>query len=332
MPDWWRMTVPHRSPRLLVLPVTLLVAACGGGPGAPGGSGTPSASAAPNGLVAPLLVQVENLPAARPQSGLQGADIVYEYVAEGGISRFSVLFFKKPSGQVGPIRSARLVTVKLVKLYGAVLVYAGAGTYVQQQIDSGGFHTYTEDSAGKDVFRTSDRSPPHNLYSDGERLDDLRARAQPSPPGYSLWQRTGSPPASGHPVTRFTVPVSDFETPAFVWDAAAGGFTRQEPDTGQAIDRDTGKPLVAPTVIVQQVGVTPAPQVVDVNGNIGVDHDLSGGGQAQVFTGGREYDARWSQGSSGPPTFTLQDGSPAPIASGLVWICLVPTGSPATAG
>src|SRR2546426_1769723 len=85
----------------------------------------------PSSRSAPLLVQVENLPAARPQSGLQDAAIMYEYVTEGGISRFSVIYTSPPKGRVGPIRSARLVTISLATIYGAALVYSGGSTYIQ---------------------------------------------------------------------------------------------------------------------------------------------------------------------------------------------------------
>src|SRR5438874_9244725 len=107
-----------------------------------------------NGLVpssrsAPLLVQVENLPAARPQSGLQDAAIVYEYVTEGGISRFSVIYTSPPQGRVGPIRSARLVTVSLAKIYGAALVFSGGSTYIKSQIQSAGIPHADENSANE---------------------------------------------------------------------------------------------------------------------------------------------------------------------------------------
>jgi Protein of unknown function (DUF3048) C-terminal domain len=86
---------------------------------------------------------------------------------------------------------------------------------------------------------------------------------------------------------------------------------------------------VLPTVIVQQVAVTTDPRVVDVAGHLGVDHRITGTGSAQVFTGGREYQATWTQPPSGPPQFTLADGTAAPISPGEVWISLVPIGQPA---
>jgi len=78
-----------------------------------GAPGTPTARPTPAGSPAPALIQVENIVAARPQAGLSGADVVVEYLTEGGISRFSVLFLHAPSARVGPVRSARLVTITL---------------------------------------------------------------------------------------------------------------------------------------------------------------------------------------------------------------------------
>jgi len=285
---------------------------------------------APSSRSAPLLVQVENLPAARPQSGLQDAAIVYEYVTEGGISRFSVIYTSPPKGRVGPIRSARLVTISLAKIYGAALVYSGGSTYIQSQIQSAGIPHADENSANGDLFRDSSRTPPHNLYSDGSHLSDLAGRLNASPASWSLWSRASPASVTGaKAASRVTVPVSDTETPTFTYDSSAGGWKRSEPDTGAFIDGDTRSPVVVSTLIVQQVAINPTSEVVDVNGQTGVDHDVMSSGKAQVFTVGREFDSTWTQNSSGPPSFTTDSG-PAPIAPGLVWICLVATGSVAT--
>lgn len=276
------------------------------------------------------MVQVENLSDARPQSGLQSAGVVYEYVTEGGISRFSAVFTTPPKGKVGPIRSARLVTISLAKFYGAVLVFSGGSTYIKGQIQSAGIPNADEISANGDLFRDPAHSPPHNLYTDGARLADLERHVNAPSVTESLWERT--PPGSvtgGQAMSKVTVPVSDDERPTFTYDAAAGGWKRTEPDTGPFLDADTHAPVVVATLIVQQVEIRPTSEVVDVNGQTGVDHEIMGSGKAQVFTAGREFDATWTQGSTGPPTFTVGDHHP-PIAPGLVWICLVAIGKTAS--
>jgi Protein of unknown function (DUF3048) N-terminal domain/Protein of unknown function (DUF3048) C-terminal domain len=280
-------------------------------------------------MASPAIIQVENSQAGRPQSGLGAANIVYEYVAEGGIGRFSLFFFGAPPAaqEVGPVRSARTVTVRLAALYHAFVAYSGASTYIGGLLRRALLPSYDEDSARGNLFRISSRYPPHNLYTDGNHIARLAHLAALPPVGYQLWARTSNP-VGGVPVASFIARVSQFEQPRFTWRPASNGFTRTE-DTGLVVDPRTGAPLILPTVIVQQVAVTTDPHVVDVDGHLGVDQMIAGTGTAQVFTGGREFTATWTQPASGPPQYTLADGSPAPIAPGEVWISLVPIGQPA---
>lgn len=295
------------------------------------GACNPTALAPSSSNSAPVLVQVENSSTARPQSGLQNASIVYEYVTEGGISRFSAIYTSTPSGRVGPVRSVRLVTISLAKIYGAVVVFSGGSSYIKGQLQDAGIPHADENSANGDLFRDDSKSAPHNLYSDGSHLSDIASHANAPSVSWSSWPRTSNASVTGgKPMDHVTVPVSDTETPTYTYDSAAGGWKRSEPDTGSFVDANTHAPVVVSTLIVQQVQITPSSKVVDVNGQTGVDHNVMGSGKAQVFTAGREFDANWTQGDSGPPAFSTSGGQAAPIAPGLVWICLVASGSPAT--
>lgn len=319
--------------------LALGAAACGssstagaGTPTAPGSSASPSAPASPTPLPpppAPVIVQVENSVFGRPQSGLQQAAIVYEYVAEGGISRFSAIYPVPPAVMVGPVRSARLATISLLRLYQGVLMYSGGSEYINGVLGASGLPHFDEDSAAGDLFRVDSRSAPHNLYTDGAHMHNLLTKAQAPSVSYAF-PVVSAAPGSGAAVRSFNVPVSDFEQPSWAWDETRFAWTRTEPDTGPFLDAQSGQPVQAATVIVQQVQVTYSQQVVDVNGVHGVDHKLTGTGPAQVFVYGREYNATWNQPDTGPPHFVLANGHPAPMAPGLLWIELVPTGSPAT--
>jgi hypothetical protein len=292
---------------------------------------TPSPTPDANTLRDPVIVQVENSPDARPQRGLAEASVLYEYSAEGGISRFSALYFKAPAGQVGPVRSARIATVVLAGLFDGVLMYSGASDYIEARLRQSGDRYYNEDTAFGDLFRIGSRYPPHNLYTDGRHMTDLLGRVGDPPARYALWPRLapGVPPPPGVPMHSLSVPISPFEQPVFTWTPADGGFLRTEPRTGPLLDAGTSRPLVVRTVIVLQVPVRPAPEVVDVNGVMGLDHTLTGSGPAQVFTGGIAYTATWQQDAKGPPRLLLPDGTAAPIAPGEVAVELVPTGNPA---
>jgi Protein of unknown function (DUF3048) N-terminal domain/Protein of unknown function (DUF3048) C-terminal domain len=275
----------------------------------------------------PAIVQIENLNAARPESGLSSANVVYEYSAEAGIGRFSVIFFSGQVNRVGPLRSARLVSPVLVQQYGGALVYSGSSSYVSNRMNADHTRRFDETSAGRDMFRVSSRFAPHNLYTDGAHVNDLVRRAAQPAVTYTLWARGGTA-AGGVPVTGFVAPVSPSERPSYTWHPELGGWIRTEPDTGVFIDADTSQVVVAPTVVVMQVPARINPADIESGCcTAGWEYTLSGSGAAQVFTGGAMYDATWTQPpAGGPPQFTLAGGVPAPMAAGLVWICLVPSG------
>lgn len=258
--------------------------------------------------------------------------MIYEYETEGGISRFTAFYTTSPQGQVGPLRSSRLVTIQLLRVYGAVLLYSGASPYVQRLLDRSGLPHFDETTARGDVFRVPWRPAPHNLYTDGGRMADLVRRVAPPPVTWSWWSRTdpAALPPGGTAAASVVVPVSYSERPVFTWRPDLGGYVRTEPDTGVLIDADTGTPLHPATVVVLQVPVRLGPEVEDVSGTHGLDITLEGSGPAQVFVAGVGYTATWTQASSGPVRLTLADGRPAPLAPGQVWICLVRQGTAAT--
>lgn len=332
-----------RSPLPAVLVcAALAVAACGSNAKAsiptpaPRLSATPTPTPIPTAVpaptpvpvAAPIMVQVENLWAARPQSGLSQAAVVYEYQTEGGISRFSALYFQVPSGRVGPVRSARLVTIKLLRAYGATLLYSGGTVYVSTLLGNSGLRQFDEPRAAGTLFRINDRSAPHNLYTDGGHLASFEQRIGPQAVGYQLWPRTAlvSLPPGGSPVASVQVPISQYERPIFTYDGFSGHYTRSEPDTGLLTDANSGVPWRPSTIAILQMAVTVGPEVEDPSGAHGLDFALVGSGAGQLAVGGKLYPITWTQRASGPPQLTLADGQPAPIAPGQVLFELVPPG------
>jgi hypothetical protein len=292
---------------------------------------TPTPVPTPAPITAPLIVQVENLDGARPQSGLSGAALVYEYETEGGISRFSAFFFGAPGSPVGPVRSARLATIKLLRIYGGSLLYSGASQYVSRLLATSGLRSYNETSAGGALFRVGYRFAPHNLYTDQPHASALLNRVNAPPVGYQLWARTdpAALPPGGIPAPRVTVPVSASEQPVFSYDAASHGYRRTEAGTGLMIDAASRAAWTTPNVVVLQVPVSVGPEVEDVSGTHGLDFGIVGSGTGQLIVGGQIYPIKYTQGPSGPPQLTLDNGSPAPIVPGQVVICLTRLGTAA---
>jgi len=126
----------------------------------------------------PLAVMINNAPAARPQSGLSQADIVYEVLAEGGITRL-IGIFQSQAGieKIGPIRSIRPYLIRLGESYGGVLVHAGGSPEAYSIIQKQGKQDLDEiGNAGAFFWRAKDRKAPHNLYSSDEKLREAAAK------------------------------------------------------------------------------------------------------------------------------------------------------------
>lgn len=273
---------------------------------------------------APAMVQVENAPGSDPHAGLGKADFVFEYLTEGGITRFTAVYFN-PSGsfKVEPVRSARLVTIKLVQAYHGVLFYSGASNHVYSIIQADHLPSLNESSSGGKYFsRDSSREAPHNLYTSADRLAS-GVKASGLHRDYSL-PPSGTPSGSGQPATKI-----DFDqTPAHhVTCTFAGGTYAYQGVT----DADTGRPIAITNVIVMQVAHHGAGYTEDVEGAEGIDFDLSGTGAATLYTGGKKYDAKWDLSSS-PLKFLASDGKALHMPHGLTWVFLVDPGTQITGG
>jgi Protein of unknown function (DUF3048) N-terminal domain/Protein of unknown function (DUF3048) C-terminal domain len=310
-------------PRLLVAIGLLTLTGCGNGPVTAGPTPTPSRPG-------PAMVQIENSILARPQAGLQQADIVFEYLAEGGITRMTVIYFN-PSGsqRIEPVRSARPVTIHLWHAYHGVIFYSGANIKVLQQMQAEQIPALSEGSDGGAYFtRDPARRAPHNLYTDGDRLKQGLSKHAPKVT-YQL-PSPGTPAASPSPAPGSRIVFSQTTAHRVTYTYANGSYTYTT-ETGPLIDQDTGQPIRPVNVVLMQVGHHDA-GFTDVVGAPAVDFDLPGSGPADVFTQGHHYQAKWDLTSPDLPLKILGvDGKPMHLPTGLTWIHLVDPGTPITA-
>ncbi|MBU3092401.1 DUF3048 domain-containing protein [Clostridium sp. CF011] len=123
-----------------------------------------------------VLVVVENSVAARPQSGLNAADIVYETMAEGGTPRFIALFQKNNAEKVGPIRSARPYFLDISKEYNLPFAHCGGSSEALVKIKNENLMSMNEMTHASTYWRDSLRKTPHNLYTSTEKLRELVKR------------------------------------------------------------------------------------------------------------------------------------------------------------
>ena len=162
----------------------------------------------------PLSVKIENSPAARPQFGLNSADVVYETISEGGITRFNAIFHSKLPETLGPVRSARLSDLWVVPQYDGLFFYSGASASVNRAVNDAGLPNLSQDrGVAYPYWRSSQRYAPHNLM-----LDTKKAYAEAKKRKFSVtadltgrhgwwhdrtaaWRRfpTASPPSASRP-------------------------------------------------------------------------------------------------------------------------------------
>jgi DUF3048 family protein len=311
---------------LLACGLALSVLAACAAPEGPTATPTPTPS-----RLGPAMVQVENSILARPQSGLQQADLVYEYLAEGGITRMTVIYFK-PSGsqRIEPVRSARPVTIRLWHAYHGVIFFSGANAKVLQMIADQHIPAVSESSDGGIYFaRDPNRRAPHNLYTDGDRLAQGLKKYAPRVT-YQL-PAPGAPPPSPAPAmaNRVVFDQTNFHRVTYTYSAADSAYAYGT-ELGPLIDKNTGQPIKPVNVILIQVAHHDA-GFTDVLGAPAVDFDLQGTGSADVFSQGHRYTARWDLTDPEQPLKILgADGKPMHLPAGLTWIHLVDPGTPIT--
>lgn len=266
-----------------------------------------------------LAVKVENTAAARPQTGLDSADVVIEEVVEGGITRFIAIFHSQVPATVGNIRSARTVDVDVLTPFGPILAYSGAAAPIQAQIDASPLATHTHDGGDAGMHTTSTRPRPHNVY-----LDTAAALAvHPDHPAATStgWTFRADPPG-GTPTTSVQVRMSGAATTGWEYDPPAGLWRRLQDGRPHTVTGD-GR-IGAANVVVAAVQIRSAGGA-DAAGTPLVDITTTGRGPVSVFRDGVRVDGRWERdGVEEHFRFVHDSGDPIPLKPGPTWLHLAP--------
>ena len=163
-----------------------------------------------------LAVKVENTPDAMPLVGLDKADIVYEEVVEGGITRFIVVFNCSSAERVGPVRSARTTDPKILLQFSPhpLLAYSGGANRVVNIIKESGVVGMTEGDPEPPFTRDDAREVPHNLFANTNKLwvaGQKRAKDEPVPEAIFTLRRAATSPARRPPSAMIAFPLTDVE-------------------------------------------------------------------------------------------------------------------------
>ena len=274
--------------------------------------------------------KIDNNLNARPQSGLEKADLVYEVLVEGGMTRFLAVFLDSTSDYLGPIRSAHPTDPTLIKPFSSTLVVSGATEGLIPSIRELGVNVLEEQNSPT-MFRIASRNAPHNLYADTELVRDVIDSkgyifVQPGPPpifefGYDQtnWYINGS---------KITIKYSDQTT--VIWKLDGTIYNRfiidsysnsNDPEAHNWISQDgfASEILTTESIVVIQ-GVqyrdeaTTLPSILTV-----------GLGPVYVFNNGQMVEGTWRRSDIDDP-FELYDtyGEPIIIPPGKQWIHILP--------
>src|ERR1035438_4256785 len=156
-----------------------------------------------------LTVKIENTPQALPQWGIDQADVVYEEIVNGGITRLAAIFNSHAPAKVGPVRSVRPTDTQVVWPLGGIFAYSGGAPYAVASISTAPVKLIDESSAGTAMFRDPNLYAPHNLFAIAPQLFAFGGTPvpppQPPPPPHPLRDRSpafrfrgpsGAPPAT----------------------------------------------------------------------------------------------------------------------------------------
>ncbi len=268
-----------------------------------------------------LVVKVDNHPRARPQTGLDRADIVFDLRAEG-ITRFAAVFHSQIPDPVGPVRSSRTSDFDLLRgLDNPLYASSGANDYVASGLRSLPIVELTNRTRGE-YFRNFDRPAPHNLYVNGTDLYALAPDDLPDPEPWFQYRAAGEElPATA---TAATGPVSIAFTGSplvtHAWDAAVGGWLRTQdgaPHLTVAGDQLAPENVV---IFVTEYGTSPADA-------ISPEVRSTGGGRLVVLTDGHVIVGTWARPAAEDKPLLLDgNGAEITLTPGRTWVLMPESG------
>jgi hypothetical protein len=267
-----------------------------------------------------LAVKIENSPDARPQAGLEHADVVYEEPVEGGLTRFIALYHCADAKRLGPVRSARVTDPDVLAQFGRPLFgYAGAANAVKAVLAKADLIdlSYLVVDA---YVRDPNRSAPHNLYSSTRSL--WRAGGRKGEPPAGVFTFSEELEVKGKKARSAHIPFSYASDVYWSWDAETEGWLRSHGTTPHLTE--SGAQVRADTVVVMHVPVTLG-EIRDAAGARSPEVTLTGKGQVWILRDGRVIAGRWERPTLGQATrFVARNGDEIALRPGTTWIELVP--------
>jgi hypothetical protein len=253
---------------------------------------------------------------------MQQADMIYEYISEGSIPRLSVVYWRPLPDLVGPVRSCRLITIRLVLMYKGMIYCSGANNYILGMVWKHPSLVNDFSNGQGNVFYRDNatRFAPHNVMMHGLNADSFTASQNIPTPSYDVAPKHPDGTFTGDAATTISVPDHGA---AWTYDAGSKQYFKSQ-DGSPFTNIGTGR-VHAKTVIVEYVS-----SYLDTNpantfhGYHTEAYELTGDGKADVFVDGVVIHATWHHPDPDVPAVYLDaNGDPIELDNGLTWVHVI---------
>lgn len=275
-----------------------------------------------------VVVKIDNVSVARPQTGIQNADVVYDAEVEGGLSRLAAIFQSNYPAEVGPVRSGRLTDEGVADdLNHPVLAFAGTNAIFMPILEAQPVTVVTESTQPEQYVRIGSNAP-HNLFANvGNLASASRTHTAPSPlftylpAGHRFW---GAGAAAAFKAS-FSFPAASV---SWSWNGVIGKWARTQDGTPDLVA--SGQQITATNVVIYEVsyivsGMASGEGVPDAPIPEGI---LTGTGKVWIFSDGRVVQGTWKRASlTSTATYTDSSGAPIALTPGNTWVELAPAGT-----
>lgn len=276
-----------------------------------------------------LAVVIENAPEARPQSGYNDADIVYEALAEGGITRTLAIFQSKDAKEIGPVRSARDYFIEWLSEYSGIFAHVGGSAVALGVISRDNIPDINQFYNGSYFWRSNDRYAPHNVYTTTEKLyaaataNKMVTTGAPKPLIFKKEVDEVDRPATQTVTVNFSGPL--FQV-IYKYDPKTNSYARSV--AGEAArDKNTGVQIAPRNVIVEYTSVVP---YINEEGAQGV-HIGTTSGKGVFFQDGIATEMTWTKTSRATRTvYKDLQSKEIQFNRGQTWVEVVPADMLAT--
>lgn len=264
-------------------------------------------------------IMIENSPDARPQSGIKDSGIVFEAIAEGGITRFLVLYQQEKPQLIGPVRSLRLYDVDWAAAFDTSIGHVGGSAAALAEVRNGNYRDIDQFFNSPSYWRATDRWAPHNMYTSFANLDALNTAKGYTTSNFTGFTRVDGKVSDTLTATNINITISSYlYNSTYTYNSSSNNYARSQAGEPH-MDRESGQ--ISPSVIVA-MRVDESTVLED-----GYRENINtiGSGNAIIFQNGTATNVTWHKNSKQEQiTFTDAAGSDVPLVRGQTWVVAVP--------